>query len=103
MTGTGTSDQQWHACCATWVMRPSVEAITPSRPDSPPPAPPAMAVKPEKSSPAEKARPSAVPPLARTAGRSGPQPAELVDYAVAHGSDLPGQVLDDLRAETAAL
>jgi caffeoyl-CoA O-methyltransferase len=29
--------------------------------------------------------------------------AELVDYAVAHGSDLPGPVLDDLRAETAAL
>jgi len=30
-------------------------------------------------------------------------PADLVDYAVAHGSDLPGPVLDDLRAETAAL
>jgi caffeoyl-CoA O-methyltransferase len=29
--------------------------------------------------------------------------AELVDYAVAHGSELPGPVLDDLRAETAAL
>jgi caffeoyl-CoA O-methyltransferase len=29
--------------------------------------------------------------------------AELVDYAVAHGSDVPGPVLDDLRAETAAL
>ena len=29
--------------------------------------------------------------------------AELVDYAVTHGSDVPGPVLDDLRAETAAL
>src|SRR5215207_5416753 len=29
--------------------------------------------------------------------------AELVDYAVVHGSDVPGPVLDDLRAETAAL
>jgi caffeoyl-CoA O-methyltransferase len=29
--------------------------------------------------------------------------AELVDYAVAHGSDVPGPVLADLRAETAAL
>ncbi|MGH9110902.1 MAG: O-methyltransferase, partial [Acidimicrobiales bacterium] len=29
--------------------------------------------------------------------------AELVDYAVAHGSDVPDPVLDDLRAETAAL
>jgi caffeoyl-CoA O-methyltransferase len=29
--------------------------------------------------------------------------AELVDYAVAHGSDVPDGVLDDLRAETTAL
>ena len=28
---------------------------------------------------------------------------ELVDYAVAHGSDVPDSVLDDLRAETTAL
>src|ERR671912_290213 len=66
MTGAGTSDQQWHACCARWVMRPSVAAIRPSRPDSPPPAPPAMAMNPEKSSPAEKARPSPDKTTART-------------------------------------
>src|SRR5215207_4143939 len=66
MTGAGTSDQQWHACCARWVMRPSVAAIRPSRPDSPPPAPPAMAMNPEKSSPAEKARPSPDNTTART-------------------------------------
>src|SRR5918994_305822 len=95
MTGAGTSDQQWHACCARWVIRPSVAAIRPSRPDSPPPAPPARAMNPEKSRPAEKARPSPDNTTARTevsSARRAPASTRATNMSASSALSLSGRL-----------